>query len=341
MPRITISEIVFRWCAFLKNIYCIVGPSGCGKTTLVEALQEKYGYNVVESYTTRAPRYPGETGHIFVSPEEFNALGEMYAYTRFDGYEYGVTVDLLEKNDLYVIEPSGVKFLRENYHGDKGISVIGLTAPTEVLRARMKERGDSVEKIQDRLAHDYDAFRDVHNIVDVHIDTSGSIEPVCQFVREWIIFHERKAEREAQLTTNPGWLQMQAKYPEPREEMDHERERQFVNDCFVLYEQEGFSDKFWSPYGDYKERFGQPFTVVERCTEESCQLEALPMWNIRFGDGAVIGAYAEEIVPSEMKENGCPYFNEVDLIQKVADASRRSDETVVCADEIASEPELV
>ena len=29
------------------------------------------------------------------------------------------------------------------------------------------------------------------------------------------------------------------------------------------------------------------------------------MWNIKFSDGIIIGAYPEEIIPSEMKENGC------------------------------------
>ena len=34
-------------------------------------------------------------------------------------------------------------------------------------------------------------------------------------------------------------------------------------------------------------------------------LSSLPMWNIKFSDGVTIGAYPEEIIPSEMKENGC------------------------------------
>lgn len=30
------------------------------------------------------------------------------------------------------------------------------------------------------------------------------------------------------------------------------------------------------------------------------------MWNIRFGDGVVLAAYPEEIIPSKMRDNGCP-----------------------------------
>ena len=57
--------------------------------------------------------------------------------------------------------------------------------------------------------------------------------------------------------------------------------------------------------GDYKDRFGQGFTVVGRCSTKDSDLSSLPMWNIKFSDGVTIGAYPEEIIPSEMKENGC------------------------------------
>ena len=101
------------------------------------------------------------------------------------------------------------------------------------------------------------------------------------------------------------WDEIDNKYPEDRDEMSEEREKAYVNDCFDCYEHEGFSKKFWSPFGDYKERIGQHFTVVVRCSTKDSDLSALPMWNIKFSDGIIIGAYPEEIIPSEMKENGC------------------------------------
>lgn len=100
------------------------------------------------------------------------------------------------------------------------------------------------------------------------------------------------------------WKEMDEKYPESREDMREEREQSFVDDCFSCYEQEGFSDTFWSPYDDHKDRTGQNFEVVGRCTTEECDLCALPMWHIRFTDGVVISAHPEEIIPSEMKNNG-------------------------------------
>ena len=92
---------------------------------------------------------------------------------------------------------------------------------------------------------------------------------------------------------------------EPRNNHE-EREMLFVNDCFECFEKEGFAKKFWSPFGDDKERIGQSFKVVGRCSTKDSDLSSLPMWNIKFSDGTVIGAYPEEIIPREMKENGCP-----------------------------------
>ena len=101
------------------------------------------------------------------------------------------------------------------------------------------------------------------------------------------------------------WEEMKIKYPEYREDMTMEREQEFVNDCFSCYESEGFSKRFWSPFGNYKDREGQSFEVVERCKTENQELCTLPMWNIKFEDGTVIGAYPEEIIPREMRDNGC------------------------------------
>lgn len=64
-----------------------------------------------------------------------------------------------------------------------------------------------------------------------------------------------------------SWDDMKIKYPDDRENLSIDREREFVNDCFSLYEKEGFSKKFWSPFGDYKERFGECFEIVGRCIE--------------------------------------------------------------------------
>ena len=71
-----------------KPLFLFVGRSASGKTTVANMLVEKYGYKQVESYTTRLPRFDGETGHIFVSEEEFRNLGELAAYTFYNNHNH-------------------------------------------------------------------------------------------------------------------------------------------------------------------------------------------------------------------------------------------------------------
>lgn len=101
------------------------------------------------------------------------------------------------------------------------------------------------------------------------------------------------------------WDQIKEKYPEDRSTMSVEMEEAFVRDCFNYYEQEGFAKKFWTPHSDYANRIGQSFKVVGRCSTEDSDLSVLPMWDIEFSDGSIIGAYPEEIIPREMRHNGC------------------------------------
>lgn len=188
----------------MKNLYCIVGPSGSGKTTLVEALQKEYGYRVIESYTTRPPRHDGETGHIFVSPDEFKELKDVYAYNQYDGYEYGITAKQLEENDLYIVEPSGVEDLLKRYRGHKGIKVIGLKPDIEVLIERMKLRGDSDDKIINRLIEDADTFKKLHIITDIMFTTELTVNELCEALHSHIENFEYWAKHEFTLFNERG-----------------------------------------------------------------------------------------------------------------------------------------
>ena len=67
-------------------LFLFCGRSASGKTTVADKLSCQYGYRQIESYTTRPPRIPGEIGHIFISNEEFDNLGELAAYTEYNGY---------------------------------------------------------------------------------------------------------------------------------------------------------------------------------------------------------------------------------------------------------------
>lgn len=79
------------------------------------------------------------------------------------------------------------------------------------------------------------------------------------------------------------------------EEMTDEQFMEFKEDCFAMYEQGGFADKFDSPYDDQGEHNGMSFKVLRRATTEECDLEAMPIWFIQFENGDTAYCYPEEI----------------------------------------------
>ena len=149
-------------------IFLIVGCSGSGKTTITEQLEQKYGMKSIQSYTTRQPRYNGETGHIFISDEEFDKLTDMVAYTEFAGNRYCATAEQVENNDLYIIDPKGIDFFMKSYKGSKTPKVIfissDMTTRYERMKSRAEENGseymDAVKSSLERITNDVVEFYD-------------------------------------------------------------------------------------------------------------------------------------------------------------------------------------
>ena len=104
------------------------------------------------------------------------------------------------------------------------------------------------------------------------------------------------------------WDKLNEKYPETRDEMSTDREREFLKDLYDTYEAVGFADEFWSPFDtrdEDKKYIGQPFKVIGRCEEgKEWDLDSLPAWKIAFEDGHQTCAYPEEIYLSDMIANG-------------------------------------
>lgn len=136
-----------------KPLFLFVGRSASGKTTIANILEDKYQYKQVQSYTTRAPRYDGEVGHIFITKEEFDALGELAAYTLYNNSEYGTTFKQLEECDIYVIDVPGVETLLQK-EIDRPIVVIYFDTTVYTRINRMLDRGDSDMNIVARLLQD-------------------------------------------------------------------------------------------------------------------------------------------------------------------------------------------
>jgi len=168
----------------LKNLYLIVGPSGVGKTTIAKELTKRFGYFQVRSFTTRPQRYEGEAGYIFLTPQEFSDLPQKIASTVFNGYEYTATAQELDRSNLYVVDPAGVRAIKEEYK-NRPVFVIGLTALKTTLKDRMLGRGDVLPYIEDRLENDekvFEGFVKLCDTVIVNENLETSIRAIQNFI---------------------------------------------------------------------------------------------------------------------------------------------------------------
>ena len=152
-------------------IWLLIGHSGTGKSAVADYMAKHHGLTVLQSYTTRPKRFDEERGHIFITEEEFAKLKDIVAYTVFNNYKYGATAEQVENSDIYIIDVKGVEEFKNLYKGEKTPIFIYLTATVDNCIKRMRARGDSVEKVMERVNHDKEAFAGV--IYDVKIDTNN------------------------------------------------------------------------------------------------------------------------------------------------------------------------
>lgn len=170
----------------MKNIYLIVGESGSGKSTIVDILEREHGLKSIQSYTTRPKRYDEETGHTFVTDEEFDRLENIVAYTEFSGHRYCATQEQVDNADLYIVDVDGVNSLRERYNGKKGIFTIYISCSLIERMHRLEER-DGFDKALERIKHDIMAFRGVNELADRYFgNTCVDAEKVAGFIWEYI-----------------------------------------------------------------------------------------------------------------------------------------------------------
>ena len=150
-----------------EPLFFFVGKSASGKSTVANLLSEKYGYKQIWSYTTRPPRYENEPGHIFVSKENFDNLGDLAAYTLYNNYEYGATFDQLEQCDIYVIDVLGLERLLQKDKINRPICILYFDTTVSTRIRRMLDRHDSDMQIVSRLLDDeeYDWSRKLDSLV--------------------------------------------------------------------------------------------------------------------------------------------------------------------------------
>lgn len=169
------------------SIFLIVGPSGSGKTTITDFLEQKYGHHRVRNYTTRKRRTnePADT-YKFVDPYEFNKYPDMTNVTLYHHNSYGARLADLLNVDLYIVDPSGVDYMREHHNDKFCIHAVKLNAPTKVCAERMKARGDSDSAILSRLKNDADVFNLPNDFFDTIIE-NDNIEQTAETLHRYMV----------------------------------------------------------------------------------------------------------------------------------------------------------
>jgi guanylate kinase len=176
----------------MKTIFLIVGETASGKDTLVNMLVEKEGYKKLISYATR-PRRDGEGDtHIFIKPEEVqNYIDNMVAYTKIGDYEYFATKQQVEDADLYIIDPTGIDYLKSNIKNVKFIT-ISIFIDTITRLARAEQRGDDVYSVSKRMISELKQFDKYYRNVDYdYLITNKDIDKSFSILKT-IIEQERK-----------------------------------------------------------------------------------------------------------------------------------------------------
>lgn len=123
-----------------------------------------YGLKPVVSYTTRGMRENETDGveHYFITPEvakEKMETEHILAYTKIGENEYFATVEAINDSNLYIIDPKGIKYLKENFRNIR-TKVIYIMTDNELRmeRARKRDNKDFIKSFEKRNAEENEQF---------------------------------------------------------------------------------------------------------------------------------------------------------------------------------------
>lgn len=154
------------------RIFAVIGPSGAGKDTLLAGVCGAQGPHWARRVITRPESLGGEPFEG-VTPEEFAARAAAGAFAlvwQAHGLEYGLPWSELAARehgrDVVFNGSRGALFQAVGCFPD--LVVIHVTAPLELLRARLHQRGrEGLTDISARLARDVDPVPAELRVIEV------------------------------------------------------------------------------------------------------------------------------------------------------------------------------
>lgn len=153
-----------------KRITLLCGKSGSGKDYLVDAL----GLDVIVTHTTRPKRdyeINGVHKHFHTEKIDYDLIKNdphTVAHTKRGNYIYWATTEDLLSGDCYVIDFPGIKAIAKNKTAMENFDfVVTYVDCCEQKRVyNMKQRGESIDNIQDRLEIDDRDFEGIEKVAD-------------------------------------------------------------------------------------------------------------------------------------------------------------------------------
>jgi guanylate kinase len=140
------------------TMFLLVGESSSGKDSISNLLEQN-GYKVLKSYATRPKREEEGNTHVFIKPEEVeNYKKDIVAYTKIGQCEYFSTKKQLLENDIYIIDPNGIYYLKEKIKNIKFVTIY-INVNENTRRERARKRGDKEEVMIKRFVDELDRFQ--------------------------------------------------------------------------------------------------------------------------------------------------------------------------------------
>lgn len=165
----------------------LVGESASGKTSIEKYLVEKYGYNKIISYTTRAPRENEIDGvdYHFINIEQFYKLrGEgFFAETAmYREWHYGVAKEDCANDKVAVLTPHGLRQISKL--SDINVTSFYISVPRRDRLIKILQRGDDIEEAYRRNLSDIGQFDGISDEVDYIICNEGYNKSVAEMAED-------------------------------------------------------------------------------------------------------------------------------------------------------------
>lgn len=139
----------------------LVGPGASGKDHMRKRLEDR-GFKYAVSYTTR-PARPGEVegkDYYFLTSEKCRSMQagrEFYELIDFNNWSYGTTKEQFEKDDVFIMTPSGLSHL--DPEDRKNSFVIFFDIDETIRKERLEQRTMPGHTVEERLQADRDLFQ--------------------------------------------------------------------------------------------------------------------------------------------------------------------------------------